>query len=115
MNPRECVCAPEQIAVKRRTNWVSQMRPGTITQHGEYQVIRRLGEGSMGAVYLAEHSVYGYRVALKRLHAHLSQYEELVLRFLAEAEAAARIRHPGMVDVFESGIDDRGSPYLVMD
>jgi serine/threonine-protein kinase len=82
---------------------------------GKFVVVRQLGEGSMGTVYLAEHAAYGYCVALKRLHPHLAKYGDLVARFLAEADAPARVHHPGMVDVFESGIDADGTPYLVMD
>jgi eukaryotic-like serine/threonine-protein kinase len=83
--------------------------------HDDYELLFLLGEGSMGSVYLAEHRVHGYRVAIKRLHEHLADNEEVVTRFLAEARAAAKVHHPGIVDVFEAGQDDGGIAYLIMD
>jgi serine/threonine-protein kinase len=82
--------------------------------HSDYDVEECLGEGSMGSVFRAQHRVYGYRVAIKFLHPHLAGERELVQRFLGESEAASRIRHPGMVDIFEAGANG-DTAYLVME
>jgi eukaryotic-like serine/threonine-protein kinase len=68
---------------------------------GSYRLIERLGMGGMGVVYLAEHVDLGHRVALKFLHEwHLTD-ASIVPRFIAEAMAASRISHPGVVSVFD--------------
>jgi serine/threonine protein kinase len=66
------------------------------TTIGEYQVLRRIGAGGMGTVYLAEHPVIGKQVAVKVLSTQLSQDGEAAARFVAEARAVNRIRHEHM-------------------
>ena len=61
---------------------------------GNYRVVRLLGEGGFGEVYLAENPLIERRAAVKVLHTALAQDEELVRRFLNEARAASAIRHP---------------------
>ncbi|MFM2416630.1 MAG: hypothetical protein RL385_1353, partial [Pseudomonadota bacterium] len=69
--------------------------PGTrVGEGGKYRVVRKLGEGGMGAVYEAEHVLTGKRVALKWMHPEVGAAPELAARFLREAQAAARVRHP---------------------
>lgn len=81
---------------------------------GGYRVTAKLGEGGMGAVYLAEHSVMGRKAAVKILHPSLSSDREMVQRFFNEARAAGSISHPGIVSVFDLGIRDDGSAFIVM-
>ncbi len=81
---------------------------------GTFQVVRSLGQGGMGRVYLAEHGLIQKRVAVKVLHAHLTQDTKLVSRFLAEARAASRIQHENVVTVFDLDTYE-GRPYLVME
>ncbi len=88
------------------------LQPGTL--FGRYRVLNKLGEGGMGVVYEAEHFGLGKRVALKMMHRSFSHNGEVVGRFLREGQAAARIRHPHVVDVTDVGTDD-GVPYLVME
>ena len=69
----------------------------------------------MGTVYLAEHLLLGKRVAIKTLLAKYSQDERLVARFVDEARAAARIQHPGIVEIHDFGRQGDGRAFLVME
>jgi len=60
---------------------------------GNYRIVRLLGEGGFGEVYLAENPLIERRAAVKVLHTALARDEELVRRFLNEARAASAIRH----------------------
>jgi serine/threonine-protein kinase len=80
---------------------------------GAYQLVRCVGTGGMGAVYEAIHGQLGRRVAVKVMHPRAGDADG-VNRFLREAKAAAQIRHPNVVTVFDVGQDDDVS-YLVMD
>jgi eukaryotic-like serine/threonine-protein kinase len=82
---------------------------------GNYRAVSLLGEGGMGAVYLAEHPGIGRRVAVKVLHKNLSLDQQLLARFLNEARAANAIRHPNIIEILDSGALPDGMPYLVME
>ena len=82
---------------------------------GNYRILRQLGEGGMGAVYLAEHALLGRRAAIKVLLPALSQREDVIARFFNEARAATTIGDPGIVQVFDFGQHTDGSAYLVME
>ncbi|HVU49942.1 MAG TPA: serine/threonine-protein kinase, partial [Polyangia bacterium] len=84
-------------------------------QFGNYRVLSLLGEGGMGAVYLAEHPGIGRRVAVKVLHKQFSADEQLLGRLLNEARAANAIRHPNIIEILDSGMREDGTPYLVME
>jgi serine/threonine-protein kinase len=84
-------------------------------QFGNYRVLSLLGEGGMGAVYLAEHPGIGRRVAVKVLHKQYSGDEQLLGRLLNEARAANAIRHPNIIEILDSGMRQDGVPYLVME
>ena len=81
---------------------------------GRYRVLRRIGKGGMGNVYLAEHVLIGRRVAIKTLHESLCN-PELIERFHREARAAATIGNDHIVDVTDMGCLDNGSHYLVLE
>jgi eukaryotic-like serine/threonine-protein kinase len=70
---------------------------------GNYEVREKLGEGGMGAVYLAEHPRIGKKVALKVLHAEFAANEEVVERFFNEAKAVNDIQHRNIVDIIDFG------------
>ena len=82
---------------------------------GGYRVIKKIGEGGMGKVYIAEHELLGKKVAIKVLLPEHSQNPELVQRFFNEARAATRINHPGIVEIYDFGHDQDGSAYIVME
>ena len=83
---------------------------------GRYRIDRRLGAGGMSTVFLATDSVLERPVAIKLLAEHLAEDEDFVARFRREALAAARLQHPNVVQVFDSG-EDPGSHrhYIVME
>ncbi len=80
-----------------------------------YRIVRKVGEGGMGAVYQAEHAVIGKRVALKVLFADLSRRAELVGRFLQEAKSASRIGHENVIDISDFGQTPEGLVYIAME
>lgn len=81
---------------------------------GRYLLERWLGEGGMGVVYAARHQDLGKPAAVKVLHERYDQSEEVRGRFLREGQAASRVRHPNIVDVYDVGTD-QGRAYLVME
>ena len=89
-------------------------RVGTVLE-GRYQIIRKLGEGGMGAVYEAHHMRVGKTVAIKCLHPHLATDSGVVSRFQREAQAASLARNEHIVDVLDRGTFPDGAPYLVME
>jgi serine/threonine-protein kinase len=81
----------------------------------KYKVRRRIGEGGMGTVWEAEHTLIGRRVAIKTLRPEFAHSVEVVTRFHREAQAASRIGHVNITEVTDLGITDQGTPYLVME
>ena len=79
-----------------------------------YRVMERLGQGGMGAVYLAEHVGIGKRVAVKVLRAHLRTQPELVRRFRREALVVSKLTDAHTITVFDFGIWE-GLIYFVME
>jgi eukaryotic-like serine/threonine-protein kinase len=78
-----------------------------------YRVLRRLGGGGMANVFLAEHALLGRLVVLKVLHPHLARDVEMAERFRREAEAAARLLHPNIVQILDFGTSEH-AVYTVM-
>src|SRR6185503_19571992 len=85
------------------------------TRLGAYRVLRKIGSGGMGSVWLAEHVALGRRAALKVLHPQYSTRADIVRRFFNEARATTAIADPGIVQVFEVGEDDDGRAFIVME
>lgn len=81
---------------------------------GRYRLQRRLGAGGMASVWLALDERLGRHVAVKVIADTLADDERWLTRFKREARAAAGLSHPGIVQVFDYGIED-GRPYLVME
>jgi serine/threonine-protein kinase len=82
---------------------------------GNYKVVRLLGEGGMGVVYLAQHPVIGRKVAIKLLHAVLARDPEIVARFFNEARAIHMISHENIVEILDFGQTGDGQPYFIME
>jgi eukaryotic-like serine/threonine-protein kinase len=83
---------------------------------GRYTIERRLGAGGMSTVFMAMDTVLERRVAVKLLAEHLADDEAFVARFRREAVAAARLQHPNIVQVFDSGLDQASDRhYIVME
>ncbi|HEX4590094.1 MAG TPA: serine/threonine-protein kinase [Gemmataceae bacterium] len=78
---------------------------------GDFRIIRRLGQGGMGSVYLAEQRSLKRRVALKFLHPNLAANPKAVSRFRREAEAVARVTHANIVQVYF--INAEVAPYFM--
>ncbi|HEU4404165.1 MAG TPA: protein kinase [Polyangiaceae bacterium] len=77
----------------------------------QYEIVRPLGRGGMGSVFLARDTKLGRLVAIKVLHEHS---DEKVQRFLAEARATARCRHENIVVIYEAD-EFGGCPYMVLE
>ncbi len=84
------------------------------TELGRYRVTQRIGEGGMGAVFLAEERDTGRQVALKVLLSELSQGEDFRRRFERESRYASSLNHPNIVHVHEFG-EENGVAYMIMD
>jgi len=82
---------------------------------GPYEIVRTLGEGGMGVVYLAQQQEPIRRlVALKVVKAG-ARSERVLARFHAERRALARLNHPNVAQVYDTGTAEDGSPYIVME
>jgi hypothetical protein len=89
------------------------MVPGT--QVGAYRLLQQIGEGGMGAVWLAEHTMLGRRAAIKLLHPMFTARPDIVTRFFNEARAATAIADPGIVQIFDFGQHVDGTAYIAME
>lgn len=81
---------------------------------GEFRLLRKLGGGGMGVVFLAEQGSLGRRVALKIVRSEHLFLGGAIERFRREVEAVAKLQHPAIVPVFAAGEDD-GVPWLAME
>jgi serine/threonine protein kinase len=79
-----------------------------------YRVLELLGEGGMGAVYIAEHLTLQKQVALKVVHAEHAGNAELAARFAREAMATSRIDHPNVISALDFGTLPDGTAYLAV-
>ncbi len=84
-------------------------------QVGAYTLVRQIGAGGMGAVWLAEHAMIGRRAAIKVLHEGFASRADTVTRFFNEARAMTAIADPGIVQVFDFGQTAAGQVYIVME
>jgi serine/threonine-protein kinase len=81
----------------------------------KYRLDEELGRGGMGAVYRAFHTRVHKVFALKMLLGEVAKHRSIASRFLLEAQAAGRIGHPGILDVYDVGEDTDGTPFIVME
>jgi serine/threonine-protein kinase len=80
-----------------------------------YVISKKLGEGGMGAVYLATHKLLDKQVALKVLHGEFARKPDLVERFMQEAKSATRIRHENVIDISDFGQTPDGLVFFAME
>ncbi len=83
---------------------------------GRYQLLNVLGVGGMGAVYEAIHVITQRKLAVKLMHS-TQEYDSPIARsrFVREAQAAASIEHPGLVDVLDAGVSEEGALYMALE
>jgi len=84
------------------------------TRLGAYQITGALGKGGMAEVFLGQHSTLGREVAIKTLPANLASESDFRKRFEREARTIAALKHPNIVELFDSGEAD-GTYYMVME
>jgi len=86
-------------------------------QIGPFRLVRILGEGGMGTVYLAERADREYRqqVAIKLMRTDLGRDREMLRRFRAERQILADLNHPYIARLLHGGTTSQGAPYLVME
>src|SRR5687768_13225692 len=78
---------------------------------GHYEIIRRLGEGGMGTVYLATDSKLDRLVAIKVLNKRYALQDDVIRRFVREAQAASALNHPNILTIHEMG-EREGLQYI---
>lgn len=89
---------------------------GEPTQVGQYRILRRLGQGGMGAVYLAFDSKDNHQVAVKVLSAEQAPKQNILRRFHLEGKHGAMLAHPNIVRSFDMGQDeDTGLHYIILE
>jgi serine/threonine protein kinase len=81
---------------------------------GRYRITSQLGAGGMGSVWRAEHLTLGSPVAIKLIDESIAKHPEVLARFEREAQAAASLRSPHVVQVLDYGVDDK-TPFIAME
>jgi serine/threonine-protein kinase len=87
---------------------------GTVLEH-RYEIIRKIGQGGMGAVYEATHKLIGKRVAVKVLLDKYAQRDQIVARLEQEARLASSIGHANIIDITDFGQTSDGRTFVVME
>jgi serine/threonine-protein kinase len=82
---------------------------------GQYRLVRKLGEGGMGEVYLAEHQLLKRPCALKLIKLEAGSDPVALARFEREVQSAARLAHPNTIEIYDYGRTDDGTFYYVME
>lgn len=90
------------------------LQPGEIID-GKYRIVKQIGEGGMGAVYLGENTRIKRQVAIKVLHASVAEKVDVVARFEREAQAAGRIGSEHIVEVLDLGSLPSNERFMVME
>ena len=107
----------EGPAVVTAPGWLEAEAPSAVGRRfGPYRVVRELGRGGMGAVYLAERDdgAFEQRVALKLIKRGMDS-DQVVARFRAERQILASLEHPNIARLLDGGASDDGQPYFVME
>jgi serine/threonine-protein kinase len=97
---------------------LAPQRAGQSVARGRYRLVRQIGRGSFGDVYLAEQTAVvgeAQPAVLKILHTQWAQVSQVVERFRRESEVTRRIEHPHVARIFESGALEDGVPFIAME
>lgn len=92
----------------------TSLSESTIFQ-GRYKIVRKLGEGGMGSIYLAEQTDANRTVALKLLHPSFIENEEFRKRFIRECANLAKLSNEHIITFYNAAISDEGQPYAVFE
>src|SRR3954470_24690776 len=84
-------------------------------KYGQYRLVRKLGEGGMGEVYLAEHQLLKRPCALKLIKGDAGSDPIALARFEREVQSAARLSHPNTIEIYDYGHTGDGTFYYVME
>jgi len=99
----------------RNRPYIARSEAEALREIGPYRLIRAIGEGGMGMVYLAEQEAPVRRkVAIKVIRSPFQRVEDRI-RFQAEQQAMARLQHPNVAQMFEAGTTADGYPFFVME
>jgi serine/threonine protein kinase len=103
--------------IQQTASHLSGDAPSAGSEVGAYRLIRVLGEGGMGKVYLATRAdeLYRQEVAIKLMRTGSRLSRAMLLRFSAERQILANLNHPNIARLFDGGITSDGLPYLVME
>ncbi|MEO7730043.1 MAG: serine/threonine-protein kinase, partial [Kofleriaceae bacterium] len=117
MTPAPITPAPTTDPPGASTSYLSSQTDPLLGQTlaGRYLIAKKLGEGGMGAVYLATHNLLEKQVALKVLHGEFARKPDLVERFMQEAKSASRIRHENVIDISDFGSTPEGLVFFAME
>src|SRR5262245_6387958 len=117
-NPRHSAVLRRRVERLRRGGFLEESAPPADAQPaetlGDFRLVRKLGEGGMGVVYLAEQRSLRRPVALKLIRPGHLHFEGTRERFRREIEAVARLQHPGIVPIYVVG-EENGAPYFAME
>src|SRR5262249_42851357 len=90
-------------------------QPPQARKLGQYRLVRKLGEGAMGEVYLAEHQLLKRPCAVKLIKPGAGPDQIALARFEREVQSAARLAHPNTIEIYDYGRTDDGTFYYVME
>ncbi len=90
---------------------------GTELHHleGKYEILSKIREGGMGAIYTVRHRLLGEVRVVKVMRPQLAGDQEFAARFVREAQTAIRLRHPNIAQLYDFSTDDEGNAYIVME
>lgn len=94
---------PDDVQWLKAQNLMSKLKLAPGVKFGVYTILRSLGKGGMGEVWLAHHETMDIPVAIKVVHSHLTQSTDSVDRFLAEIRHTAKLRHSNIVRAHDAG------------
>jgi serine/threonine-protein kinase len=114
----DTIAAGSHPALQAKTNSYGSPKGEALTGatiDEKYLIEHRIGTGGMGSVYCATRLMIGDKVAIKILHPEQVADSQAVERFRREAQAAARLKHPNAVTLYDFGVSQDGLIYLVME